>query len=89
MDVFRLLVRHAPDGLTPGEMTARLSLPAPTLSFHLAQLSQAGLLTVRKEGRSRRYAPDFAAVRGLVDFLMKDCCAGACTAPALEKECTR
>ena len=88
MDVFRLLVRHAPDGLTPGEITTRLGLPSPTLSFHLSQLSQAGLLTVRKEGRSRRYAPDFTAVRGLVDFLMEDCCAGACAAPVLEKECT-
>ena len=87
LDVFRLLVTaEAPDagpdsnpgtaGLTPGEMAAHLSVPAPTLSFYLKELSQAGLVTGKREGRSIRYRSNLATLRGLAGFLLEDCCRG-------------
>ncbi len=59
LSVFRLLVQAGREGLSPGTIAERLTLPGPTLSFHLAQLRQAGLVTVRRDGRSRtrRRAP--------------------------------
>jgi len=75
--VFRLLVRNAPDGLTPGVIGEELSLPAPTLSFHLRTLSQAGLVSTVPEGRFIRYRADMAAFNALTAFLTKDCCRGS------------
>lgn len=72
--VFRLLVSAGRSGLSAGEIGARLSLPSPTLSFHLAQLKQAGLIAFRREGRSIIYAADLAAMGGLVDYLTVHCC---------------
>jgi DNA-binding transcriptional ArsR family regulator len=77
--VFRLLVSRGPGGMPAGQIGQRLSIPATTLSFHLAQLSQAGLLGARREGRSIVYAADFSRMRALLDYLMENCCAeGAC-----------
>ena len=55
LDVFRLLVKNAPNGLVAGEIAALLALPATNLSFHLKALTQAGLLNVTQEGRYQRY----------------------------------
>ncbi|GAB4394373.1 MAG: hypothetical protein Tsb0032_18930 [Kiloniellaceae bacterium] len=74
--VFRLLVRHGPDGLPAGEVAAQLGVQPATLSFHLAQLERAGLLASRRRSRQIIYAADFAAMRGLVGFLLDDCCHG-------------
>ena len=74
--VFRLLVRNAPDGLTPGVIGEQLELPAPTLSFHLKTLAQAGLVTAVQEGRFVRYRAEMAGINALVDFLTEDCCGG-------------
>ena len=74
--VFRLLVRNAPDGLTPGVIGEQLELPAPTLSFHLKTLAQAGLVTAIQEGRFVRYRAEIAGINALVDFLTEDCCGG-------------
>ena len=74
--VFRLLVRSAPDGLTPGVIGEQLELPAPTLSFHLKALAQAGLVTTAQEGRYVRYRAEMAAINALIDFLTDDCCGG-------------
>lgn len=74
--VFRLLVRHAPEGLTPGVIGEQLELPAPTLSFHLKTLAQAGLVTAVQEGRFVRYRAEIPAVNALIDFLTEDCCGG-------------
>ena len=74
--VFRLLVQNGPDGLTPGVIGERLSLPAPTLSFHLKTLAQAGLVTTVQEGRYVRYRADMANFNSLTAFLTKDCCSG-------------
>ena len=73
--VFRLLVQRGPDGLPAGEIATRLKVPQATMSFHLKELSNAGLLKSRQEGRFIYYAPDFKAMRGLVDYLTENCCA--------------
>lgn len=73
---FRLLVREAPDGLPAGTIAERLGIPGPTLSFHLNQLSAAGLVVSRREGRSIIYAANHAGVRDLLAFLVEDCCQG-------------
>jgi ArsR family transcriptional regulator len=76
LDVFRLLVRVAPDGMASGEIAAALSVPPTAMSFHLATLERAGLLTSRRDGRNVRYAVDIGRVRDLVTFLTADCCGG-------------
>ena len=74
--VFRLLVAAGPDGRSAGDIAASIGLPAPSLSFHLAHLKRVGLISVVRQGRSLLYATDFAAMRGLVDFLTENCCNG-------------
>jgi ArsR family transcriptional regulator len=74
--LFRLLVEAGPPGLPAGEIAARLGVPAPTLSFHLAQLSRAGLAVSLRRGRSIVYSADFEAMQALVDFLTRSCCGG-------------
>ena len=72
--VFRLLVRRGPEGYTPSELAARLDLPAPTLSFHLKGLLQAGLVVSRREARNLFYSPNFERMNTLVGFLTENCC---------------
>ena len=74
--VFRLLVRNAPEGLTPGVIGEQLDLPAPTLSFHLKTLAQAGLVTAVQEGRFVRYRAEIPGINVLIAFLTEDCCNG-------------
>jgi len=74
--VFRLLVRNAPEGLTPGVIGEQLALPAPTLSFHLKTLAQAGLVTAVQEGRFVRYRAEMPGINALISFLTEDCCGG-------------
>jgi ArsR family transcriptional regulator, arsenate/arsenite/antimonite-responsive transcriptional repressor len=74
--LFRLLVQAGPGGLAAGEIAERLDVPAPTLSFHLAQLSHAGLVVSLRRGRSIVYSADFEAMQAIVDFLTKSCCGG-------------
>jgi ArsR family transcriptional regulator, arsenate/arsenite/antimonite-responsive transcriptional repressor len=73
--VYRLLVQCGPSGLAAGEIAAQLSLAPATLSFHLKELSHAGLIRSRQEGRFIFYATDFAAMNALVAFLTENCCA--------------
>ncbi|PYQ01408.1 MAG: transcriptional regulator [Acidobacteria bacterium] len=79
--VFRLLVRRGPAGLPAGEISERVGVPPTTLSFHLAQLSHAGLVSSRREGRSILYAADYEAMQGLLDFLTENCCGEGGCAP--------
>lgn len=81
LSIFRLLVRRGPEGLPAGEIASRLKIPQATLSFHLKELSTAGLLTARQEGRFIYYAPDFKAMQGLVDDLTENCCAESACKP--------
>jgi len=76
LDVFRLLVRAGPDGLAAGEVGEALGLASATLSFHLKELTSAGLLRCEKAGRSRIYRPDFDTMAQLIAFLGEDCCQG-------------
>ena len=75
--IFRLLVQAGPDGVAAGEIARRLDSLPNTLSANLNVLSHAGLIVSRREGRSIVYSADFAAMSGLLGFLMEDCCAGA------------
>lgn len=76
LDVLRALVKAGPAGVAAGDLGDRIGTPAPTLSFHLKELSNAGLVTSRKEGRHVYYVADYGGIRRLVDFLMADCCQG-------------
>lgn len=78
--LFRLLVQKGPDGMAAGEIAGQLGIAPNTLSFHLKELSHAGLLKSRQEGRYVYYAPDFKAMNGLLAYLGENCCAGSKTA---------
>ncbi len=80
---YRLLVQRGPDGLPAGLIAERLGIPPSSLTFHLQQLLQAGLVTQRRLGRQIIYAADFASMNGLVGYLTENCCGGqAICAPA-------
>lgn len=79
--IFRLLVGAGPAGLPAGEIASRLSVAPATLSFHLKELVQAGLLASRSAGRFVHYAPDFARMDALLAFLTAHCCSGSPCAP--------
>lgn len=74
--IFRWLVELGPEGACPGDIGARLALPAATLSFHLKALQHAGLIEADREGRNIHYRANFAAMRELLDFLSRNCCGG-------------
>lgn len=74
---FRLLVEAGPDGVSAGDLADRLGIPRSSLSFHLNQLMQAGLIIQRRESRSLIYSADFAAMNALVGFLTENCCRGS------------
>lgn len=84
--IFRLLVQRGAAGLCAGDIQARLKLAAPTLSFHLKELTNAGLLESRQEGRFIYYAPDFDAMNALVGYLTENCCGGASACVPTPKE---
>lgn len=76
LDVFRLLVRHEPDGMAAGDIARALDVPANTLSSHLAILVRADLIGSERRSRSIIYRANVAALRDLMLFLAKDCCGG-------------
>lgn len=76
LDIFRLLVQAGSAGMTPGRIRQSLGLPAATLSFHLNQLRQSGLIGFRREGRSLIYAADYIAMNSLMAYLTDNCCQG-------------
>lgn len=81
--VFRLLVTHAPEGLTAGVIAEKLDLPAATLSFHLKELHRAGLLQQRQDGRFLWYSANVDAMNDLVRYLTENCCMLGSCAPCL------
>jgi DNA-binding transcriptional ArsR family regulator len=80
--LFRLLVQAGGDGLPAGMIAEKLGVPNSSLSFHLAQLRGAGLITQERQHRSLIYRANYPAMNGLVDYLTENCCAGAECAPA-------
>lgn len=77
LDVFRLLVQAGPEGMPAGGVAEALDLAPNTLTFHFDRLRQAGLVSVRREGRSMIYAARFETMNALLDFLTENCCGGA------------
>ena len=76
LEVFRLLVRREPDGLSAGAVAEAIGCPQNTLSAHLAILARAGLVRGTRDGRSIIYRANVESMRALVEFLVNDCCDG-------------
>jgi ArsR family transcriptional regulator len=76
LNVFRRLVNVHPDEIAAGEIARACKVPHNTMSTHLAVLTRAGLVVVRRDGRMMHYAADLDGFRSVVGFLMRDCCAG-------------
>lgn len=74
LEIYRLLVKRGPEGFNAGELAHSLDIPAPTLSFHLKVLQQAGLVSSCREGRFINYCASFEQMRALVEFLTENCC---------------
>ena len=90
--LYRLLVKRGPGGLGPGELSEKLGVPAPTLSFHLKALTHARLIGQRREGRNLYYSASYPRMNELLAFLTDNCCgeddalqAPACT-PARRRQ---
>jgi ArsR family transcriptional regulator len=84
LDVFRLLVQAGPEGMPAGAVATALDLAPNTLTFHFDRLRTAGLVTVRREGRSMIYAAQFERMNTLLGFLTENCCGGAQCTPVSE-----
>ncbi len=74
--VFRLLVKAGGQGLPAGEIAREVGVLPNTLSTHLSILERAGLIRSRRDGRSVIYSADYEKIRGLIAFLIADCCNG-------------
>ena len=85
--VYRLLVQAGAPGLAAGSLAETLGVAPSSMSFHLAQLSHAGLITQRRQGRSIIYAADYASMKGLMAYLTDNCCAGGDCSAAVPAAC--
>lgn len=93
--VFRLLVKVGPEGLAASKIAEQLGIPSSSLSFHLKEMTHAGLVIARQDGRFVIYAAHFDTMNGLIAFLTDSCCSGnpcspvslpACAPAAVVKE---
>lgn len=75
LDLFRLLVKNAPDGLVAGDIARQLDIPSSNLSFHLKAIVQSGLVDVEREGRFMRYKASIPLMLDIVAYLTEECCA--------------
>lgn len=76
LDAYRLLVQAGPEGLPAGEVATSLGVSPNTLTFHFDRLREAGLVTVRRDGRSMIYAAQFDTMNALLGYLSENCCGG-------------
>src|SRR6187399_2137731 len=88
LDVFRLLVQAGPDGMAAGVVATALKLAPNTLTFHFDRLRGAGLVPVRRDGRSMIYAAQYETMNALLAYLRANCCQGRSCAPARRKVAT-
>jgi ArsR family transcriptional regulator len=86
--VFRALVVAGQDGLTPGTMADALDIPAATLSFHLKELTNAGLVTQERASRYLIYRAAYDRMNALLGYLTENCCRGAGCLDAAAANCT-
>ncbi|HVR94588.1 MAG TPA: metalloregulator ArsR/SmtB family transcription factor [Casimicrobiaceae bacterium] len=84
--IFRMLVQQGPAGLSAGSIGDSLKLAPATLSFHLRELSQAGLVRARQQSRFIYYSADFSAMNALLGYLAENCCR-ASSAPGDDATC--
>src|SRR4029453_5211135 len=87
LDVYRLLVQAGPDGMPAGNIASALKLAPNTLTFHFDRLRQAGLVTVRREGRSMIYAARYDVMNELLAYLTENCCQGRDCPPTRRPTC--
>jgi len=80
--IFRLLVQLGPAGMAATKIAEQLDIAPSSLSFHLKELSHAGLITSRSEGRFIIYSADVAVMNGLIGYLTENCCGGVPCGPA-------
>jgi ArsR family transcriptional regulator len=76
LDVFRLLVKHGPEGLAAGDIARALAVPQNTMSSHLGVLSRAGLVSAQRFSRSIVYRADLTHLQAVMLFMLRDCCDG-------------
>ena len=76
LKVFQILIKESPDGIPAGEIASRLGIPSSSLSFHLGHLERAGLIKSKRDQRRIVYSVDIEGTRGVISFLVKDCCDG-------------
>ncbi len=76
LDTFKLLVNREPEGVPAGELARLIDVPQNTMSAHLAILARAGLIVGKRQSRSIIYRADLEGFRGVIAFLLKDCCGG-------------
>lgn len=76
LDIFRLLVKHAPGGLVQGDIARELDIPSTNLSFHLKAIVHSGLVDVEREGRFMRYKANIPLMLEIIGYLTAECCSG-------------
>lgn len=86
--VFRALVQAGPAGMAAGKISELADIPPSSLSFHLKELSHAGLVTSRQDGRFVIYTAQFDAMNALLGFLTENCCGGNPCAPVCSPACS-
>ena len=79
--IYRLLVQQGPEGLPAGTIAGRLNIPGATLSFHLKELTHAGMVVFRQDGRFIYYSASYEQMNGLLAYLTENCCGGQSCAP--------
>ncbi|WP_313303121.1 metalloregulator ArsR/SmtB family transcription factor [Diaphorobacter sp.] len=84
---FRALVVAGPEGLTPSVLAEQLGIAANTLSFHLKELTHAGLISQERQGRNLVYRASFDTMNELLAYLTENCCQGAACGPASATTC--
>lgn len=81
LSIVRLVVQGPMEGTPAGEIQTRLGMPGSTLSHHLSDLAEAGLVIATRQGTTIRYAARFDRLRALTEYLWQDCCGGGCRDP--------